>query len=62
MDEVHYLIIVRVNERELAKSNRKAARAGCAPRTADDVVEAALSDALKHNHITADNYVVKKIK
>ena len=50
-------VTVEVNEAELAKRNRKAKAGGRAETTAAAVVEEVISDALKHNWITAEHTV-----
>ena len=57
MMRVTAVVVVEINEPELDKRNRKAAAVGRAAVTAEDVVEAAVSDALKHNWITSDHHV-----
>ena len=54
------IVSVKINEQELAKRNRKAVAMGRAETTAEAVVEEVVSDALKHNWITAEHTVTVK--
>lgn len=45
------VVTVTVNQQELDKLNLKARRQGRAERSARDLVEAAVSDALRHNWV-----------
>jgi hypothetical protein len=54
-------VTVRINEAELDKRNHKAKNGGRAAWSAVDVVEAAVSDALKHNFITTDHDVKAEV-